>query len=314
MKHIKTFETYSPNKITYTEIYDIVEKGGKVVITNFYGNTRTYFKDNKGRIRRMFNQGADTTFEKPHKEITIDLTGSVVEIDNNPTNEGLYVNQDNKLKTDLVDFHSFPESVLKTLDEYDYYLKTFDWNEKMDEYGNKFGEWIEKYKSDMFLKNINEIIKETTQDMILLKKRDIAEKKLRAFEEIIESSLGSKVLSPALSKFQEIILMNPNATIASIEKGFQEAKNIIDKDGSVNQLKITPSKLFKGGEINYPAFENFVKENPEFQGVYNDWKKILDECVELTLNTNLNAFRDSTSIDRIRELRNFLIDYKKRKL
>lgn len=229
-----------------------------------------------------------------------------------------YVDKNNNLIDfrfkDLVDFDSFPESVRQTLDdEYGNYTNNFDWNEKQDEFrGNPEGlkKWFEKNKSEAFLKNINNIIRMTTQDMILIKKQKIAQLKLKSFEELIIPSLGNDVLVLKLSKFEEDILMDPNATIKSIENGFKEAKNIIDSDGSINQRKIQMSQLFTGDDINIPAFENFIKKNPEYQSAFNDWKRLFDEEMELSFK-ELNAYRDTTPIQKIRELRNFLINFKK---
>ena len=147
--------------------------------------------------------------------------------------------------------------------------------------------------------------------MILIKRKEIAGAKLKAFEELIIPSLGNEVVGKQLTKFEEYVLMNPDATLKSIEDGFREAKNIIDADGSINPLKIQLSTIFTGGDINIPAFENFVNKNPEYQGVFNDWNKLQEDYMALFLKP-LNAYRDSTSIDKMRELRNFLIDFRKK--
>lgn len=215
-----------------------------------------------------------------------------------------------------VDFDSFPKSILETLEnEYGDFQNNFDWNEKTEEFREnpiEFRQWMKKNKSEQFLKKIDNIIMKTTQDMILLKRKDIAKAKLKAFEELIIPSLGNEVLSKALTKYEELILMNPNVTMEELNNGFREAKNIIDADGNINPLKTEMSKIFLGGDINIPNFERFVRKNPQYMGVYKDWEKIFNEFMDLYL-IDLNAFRSSTPIQKIRELRNFLIDFKKQK-
>ena len=104
---------------------------------------------------------------------------------------------------------------------------------------------------------------------------------------------------------------NVRPCTTSVIKITTKAKNIIDADGSINPLKIQLSTIFTGGDINIPAFENFVNKNPEYQGVFNDWNKLQEDYMALFLKP-LNAYRDSTSIDKMRELRNFLIDFRKK--
>lgn len=208
---------------------------------------------------------------------------------------------------------SFPPSIIKTLDEYSVFFEPkFDWNQKQDEFSEKpedFRNWLKTNKYNGLINNIDNVISKVTQDMILIKKQKIAEMKLKAFEELIIPSLGNEVLTPQLTKFEEIILMNPDATPESIMKGFKDAKNMINNDGSINPLKIQLSNIFTGDEINLANFERFIIKNPEYKRVFNDWKTILDNNMSLS-NKELNAFRDTTPINDIRELRNFLIKFK----
>jgi len=230
-------------------------------------------------------------------EAYIDKDGNLVDMDYN-----------------LVDFKSFPPSVLKTLDnEYSNYQYNFDWNSKQDEYRDDpegFTEFLGKNKSEQFLKNINNIIRMTIQDMIIKKRQVLAKKKLNDFEDLIIPAYGNKILSQRLTKYEELVLMNPDATPESIERGFIEAKNLIDKDGNINPLKTELSTIFRGGDVNLPAFERFVEKHPEYRKSFDRWKKLLDDDTNLMLK-ELNAFRESTSYERIKELRDFLINYKK---
>jgi hypothetical protein len=209
---------------------------------------------------------------------------------------------------------NFPEPIKKTLGEYSRYLPKFDWNEKMDEFsgrGDEFHKWIDEFEYNGLIQNIDTVIQKVTEDLVTLKRKEIAKAKLDVFEELIIPALGNEVLSKPLSKYEEMVLMNPEATMADIEKGFREAKNIIDADGSLNQLKIQTSDIFVGGDINIPAFERFVEKNPEYQRVYHDWKKLDDEHNKYWFK-DLNAFRDTTPMADIRNLRNFLIDFRKK--
>ena len=142
-----------------------------------------------------------------------------------------------------------------------------------------------------FLDKKEDIIKAINHDIELLNERIIAKGALESFEELIIPSLGDEVLVPVLSEFQERILMDPNATPESIQRGFDEAKKIIDKEGSIDQSKITEGGILNGDKsINLPNFERFVEKNPEYEGVFKDWKKLLDKDLELILK-DTKAFR-----------------------
>lgn len=225
------------------------------------------------------------------------------------------LNEINSLKKEgnYVDFDRFPKSILKTLDdEYSYYEMNFDWNKKTSEFdydAKKFNEWRKKNKSEQFIKNIDEIIKKIEEDIFVIKNKKLVEKKLESFEELIKPTLGDEVLLPALTKYQEYILLNPNLKPEDIETSFRDSKKIIDKYGNINKSKTEYSQIFKGGEISLPAFEEFARKNPEYKGVFEDWKKLFYEYIDLS-SKKLNAFRDSVSIDDIIELRDFLVKNK----
>ena len=163
----------------------------------------------------------------------------------------------------------------------------FDWNKESER--DNFKEWLYNFEDRQFNKNLDKVTKLVKEDIDLLNERKLIEEKLKAFEELIIPSLGSDVLTKQLSLYEQMVIMDPNATIESIQKGFKEAKNILDKEGNLDKLKITDSTLFKGGEISLPAFEKFIEKNPEYKNVFNDWKKIFDRDIELTLK-DTNAF------------------------
>jgi hypothetical protein len=192
----------------------------------------------------------------------------------------------------------------KAFDFYD-----FDWNKESER--NNFKEWLNNFESNQFDKNLSKVINLVKQDIDLLTEREIIKEKLKVFEELIIPSISSDVLTKPLSIFEASILMDPNATLESIEKGFLEAKNIFDKDGNIDKSKITESQIFKGGEINLPAFEKFVEKNPEYKGVFDDWKKIFDRDTELMLKET-NAFSYNINIEKLKNLYNNLNDISKK--
>jgi hypothetical protein len=222
------------------------------------------------------------------------------------------------LDTTMFNIETFPEDIKKTLDEYTQYFEhKFDWNSKQEEYMDEewnldhegFSKWVKDNKNNGLKANIDTVIEKLDEDIKLIDAQDKSEAKLKAFEELIIPALGNEVLSPTLNKYQERVLLNPYASLEEIEQGFREGKSIFDKDGNIDQSKIEMSDIFTGDEINIPAFEKFVEKNPEFQGVFNDWEKIYNEHMDLFLK-DLNAFRKSTSKERIQELRGFLLGLK----
>jgi hypothetical protein len=220
-----------------------------------------------------------------------------------------YLNE-NVLSINDIDFNSFPNDILKTLkDEYfHYYSHNFDWNSKQDEFMNNpkgFKEWLNMNEKEEFIKNFDKIIVKLRQDLILLIKKRNAEKVLKEFEELIIPALDNSILVEPLSKWMEFAFLNLH-TIKEIEQAYIKAKNIIDYDGSLNYEKITPSTIFKGDSISLPKFENFANKNPEYKGVFNDWEKMFYKYLELS-STELNAYRNSTPYEKIRNLYNFLI-------
>lgn len=224
-----------------------------------------------------------------------------------------------------VDFDLFPKNILKTLEnEYSYYYEPkFDWNSKQDEFihngvkdGRGFREWLENNKREGFIKNLDVLIKKTRQDLILKHRKRIAQKVLDDFEELVIPVLGNEVLIGPISQYLASALLIIGSTNTDMEyinrelaKAHDEAKNIIDADGSLNYSKITPSSLFSGDEISLPKFKEFVQKNPDYVGVYNHWKKLFDKSIEIS-SMDLNAFRSSTSYSDIRDLYNFLIKLK----
>lgn len=226
-----------------------------------------------------------------------------------------YLNE-NVSSINNIDFNSFPNDILKTLeDEYGlYYLHNFDWNTKQSEFLDNpkgFREWREINKKEEFIKNLDKIISKVRQDLILLIKQKNADKVLKDFEELIIPVLGNSVLVEPISKWMEFALLNLHSW-EKIEKARIEAENIIDDDGSINYAKVTPSTIFAGDHISLPNFERFVRNNPEYKGVFNDWKKMFDKSIELT-STDLNAFRNSTPYKEIRNLYDFLIKIREKK-
>ena len=220
-------------------------------------------------------------------------------------------------------FDEFPDEILKTLeDEYGHiYAHNFDWNSKSREFTsddpNKaydapaFNKWVEKNKQVEFLKNLDKIISAIRSDLLLKKRIKLAEMKLKAFEELIIPVFGKHITGDVLTKFEESVLMDFDATPESIRRGFEEAKNIIDQYGNIDSSKIEKSMLFTGGDINIPNFERFVEANPEYRKTFDSWSRLHDAYSDLYM-TKLNAFRGYT-YKPLRDLYDYLIMYKKKK-
>lgn len=227
--------------------------------------------------------------------------------------------------TNKVDFKLFPKEILKTLEnEYgQYYQNKFDWNAKQEEFikngvfdGKGFGKWIENNEREEFIKNLDVLIKKTRQDLIVKHRQKIAQRVLDDFEDLIMPVLGDEVLIGPISQYLAsayLIIGSTNTDINYINKelakAHDEAKNIIDNDGSLNYSKVNPSTLLSGDKISLPKFEAFVRKNPKYKGIFNDWKKLFDKSIELSL-IELNAFRDSTPYSKIKDLYDFLNKFK----
>jgi DNA polymerase III sliding clamp (beta) subunit (PCNA family) len=194
----------------------------------------------------------------------------------------------------------------------DFGFYDFDYNKESQR--EDYFDWLNNFMDSQFQKNLNYVISLIDEDIELLEKREESEKKLQDFEELILPTLGDDVKNPALTKYQEIILMNPDAFDSYNLKETQKAlsdKGIFNEDGSINEQKISYSKLFDEEGINLPAFEDFVEKNPEFQGVFNHWKKLFDESMRLSIQST-HAFR-YPSIDDLKMLKEELsnLDQKK---
>lgn len=220
-----------------------------------------------------------------------------------------------KIKTTLLEFtneniDNLPDNIRSTLEEYRHiYVPKFDWNKMMDKYKNKFNRWLEQHEKRGFEENIDTLITKVRQDLILLKKRKLAEKALKKFEELIIHVLGNKILIKPLSKFEVDALLHIH-DIDELNKAFAKAKDIIDEYGDIEKSKIETSEFFDGDIISLPNFQRFVEENPDFKGVFEDWKKLFNRTIDLSLE-ELNAFRSSTAYDDIKNLYNYLIKVKK---
>lgn len=228
-----------------------------------------------------------------------------------------FLTQDEKNKI-MVKFEEFPKDILKTLkDEYGhYYMMNFDWNKKQDEYKNnpkQFQSWLKQNESEEFIKNLDTLIRKTREDLITKRKQINAKKALKDFEELIIPVLGNEVLVEPLTEFMAHALMNLHS-IKELEQAFQEAKNVIDKNGEIDSSKINKSNLFSGNDlsINLPNFERFVQKNPNFKPTFNKWKEMFDMDFELSIK-QLNARRNSTPYNNIKKLYIFLMEYRKNK-
>ena len=220
-------------------------------------------------------------------------------------------------------FDNFPEDILKTLeDSYSHiYAHNYDWNSKQDEYiingefdGAGFRKWREQNEQDEFIKNLGKIISAVRSDMILFKRRELADKKVKEFESLILPVFGKHITGRALSEFEAAALMwvgymdDPATQQKKIEQAMQDAKNIIDGEGNIDSTKITPSTMFPGGEVNLPEFERFIEKNPEYQKTFDIWHKLFMEDINLTLQ-DTKAFR-VVDYNMLAPLYKFLMDFR----
>jgi hypothetical protein len=219
-------------------------------------------------------------------------------------------------------FDNFPPELLEFMeDNYSHmYRHNYDWNEMSAKFMNRetgeydgegFSKWKEKKETDEFVKNKSKIISAIRSDLITLRRRKLTKLKLDAYEELLVSLLGNNITGQALTRFEADIIMDPYATVESIRRGFEEAKNILDKFGRVNPDKVELSTVFPGGHINYPTFERFVEDNPKYLGTYETWDNLHKEYQKHDMK-ELNGFRlYDGHYKKLRSLYDFLTSDKK---
>jgi hypothetical protein len=215
-------------------------------------------------------------------------------------------------------FDEFPDDVMETLHSNYFYMYStnFDWNAKSNEFKNNgqydgagFAAWKDKHEQSEIMNNLDKIISAVRSDLLLLRRRVLADKKLVAFEELIKPVFGNNITGNVLSKFEEEILLNPYATVQDIERGFQEAKQLIDQEGNIDSRKMEKSTIFTGNDINIPNFERFVVANPQYKKTFDVWGKLNDESTDLLLRqTNAHHI---VGYDKLRKLYDFLISFRR---
>lgn len=82
-KLINDFKTFNNRKLnenvsddeikTYGDVSRIIKTGKKVIIINHYGNTRTYYIDDKGVARDQHNQSKPSIFIGFDEENTVEI-------------------------------------------------------------------------------------------------------------------------------------------------------------------------------------------------------------------------------------------------
>ena len=219
-------------------------------------------------------------------------------------------------------FDSFPPELLEFLESnYSHlYRFNYDWNEKMAKFMNRetgeydgagFGKWLAENTAKEFIKNKPRIITAIRSDLITLRRRKLTNLKLEAYEELLVSLLGNNITGQALTKFEADVIMDPYATPESIARGFEEAKNILDKFGRVNPDKVELSTVFTGGQINYPIFQSFVEDNSKYLSTYETWDKLFKEHQKHDMK-DLHGFRIYDGhYKELRKLYDFLTSDKK---
>ena len=225
-----------------------------------------------------------------------------------------------EVHNDVSDF--FTPELFKFFSDNYFHMYSFqlDYKEKSDKFMNReTGEYDGKGYNKLvienqvinFIKNKPKIISAIRSDLINIRRTKIAKLKLDAYEELLVSLLGNHITGEALTKFQEDVILDPNATPASIQRGFEEARNIIDQYGNIDQRKIEISTVFPGGEINYPTFERFVEDNPKYLSTYETWDKLHKEYQKHDMK-ELNGFRIYDGhYKELRSLYDFLTSDKK---
>lgn len=193
------------------------------------------------------------------------------------------------------------EKSKKTIDSnYNREFGIYDFDFNKESKRENYFEWFTKFKNEQFKKNLKKGINAVSEDIDLLEKRKQSDKKLKDFEELILPTLGNDVKNPSLSEYQEMVFMNPYASEEELRKALSDT-SIFNEDGSINKAKITESEFFNEEGINLPSFERFAEKNPEYKGVFDSWKKMLDENMALH-NKETNAFR-YPSIADLKELK-----------
>jgi hypothetical protein len=293
-------------------------QGGEVVITapavsdqtkhNFDGEMLT----NRQILSKINEKGGGVAFAQDGMEIPKDIkrTGASY-------NFGGKTMTDHEIvyKINGGGLNNLSEESSKLIDSnYNSAFGFFDFDYNKESQREDYFDWLNNFYDSQFQKNLNYVISLIDEDIELLEKREESEKKLKDFEELILPTLGNDVKNPALTEYQEMILMNPDAFDSYNLKETQKAlsdKGIFNEDGSINEQKISYSKYFDEEGINLPAFEDFVEKNPEFQGVFNHWKKLFDESMRLSIQST-HAFR-YPSIDDLKMLKEELsnLDQKK---
>lgn len=206
-----------------------------------------------------------------------------------------------------VDIKTFPKDILNTLEaEYGhYFLYKFDWNTEQDNHPTDFNEWFKKQANDEFVKNLNKLIMLTGQDLTTIKRKEFADRKLKDFEDLIKDAVDKDLFKLTMKKYElDLIMWGYNYSPAELSSELKKVKDVFDEAGQLDYSKIEDINFDAGG-IVLSKFESFVEKNPEFKGVFDTWKKLFDENMDMTLK-ELNAFRSSTTFKRIKELNEFL--------
>jgi hypothetical protein len=193
--------------------------------------------------------------------------------------------------------------------ENEYWHMDFDWNKMQRKLGDKMSEWLTKHTKESIYNNLDDIINQINDDINTLEARKLSDVKLYAFEELIKPSLDKGVLTPALNDFQASVLMDPYVSPDEIKKALND-KSVLGPDGNIDTSKTTYSDYFKGGGINYPAFERYVEQHPEFKKVFKDWLKLFKENTKLHTK-DLKGFRGVTPLEKLIKIRDILVNFNK---
>ena len=157
---------------------------------------------------------------------------------------------------------------------------------------------ISEYSLGRKIKTQNQILNEVKHDIALIKARREADRKLEDFERLI-SDVVPKARNNDFNRLEELVFLdidpNTGAFMESSTEQFQQnmllASKGLDPNGEPSDLVNQPSKMDWSKDINEGNFQELVNNNPELQGVFNDWKTLFDKSIELSLR-ELKGFRN----------------------
>jgi hypothetical protein len=232
--------------------------------------------------------------------------------------EAFHVNDKGEFREGIIYSTFFPKDLWKNF-KYNYghiFEHKFDWNREQDkfrksgeEHNNEaFLDWVDKMDEISFKKNLDKTILALAEDMVQLKRKQLAELKLEKFEELILPVFQEEItFQPSKFLYNKIMGFYNTQTLEELQRAYEEAENIMDKEGNIDHDKITPSGV---RYITVDKFEDFVKKNPQFKTMYDIWSKLNDDNTNFSLK-ELNAYHIVT-LPNLKKIYNILKQIKQK--